>query len=77
MFEKMEMFLEKQYEMATRVNADPATKKTCFDQAFGGLSFAIQMCGENWDEANRYVDLWSKVWYAKFIKAIYGYDVEV
>ena len=75
MYEKMEQFLEKQYEMA--VNADFATnKKTAFDQAFGGLSFAIQMCGNDWDEANRYVDLWSKVWYPKFVKVVYGYDVE-
>ena len=76
MFEKMEMFFEKQYEMA--VKAESATdKKIFFNQAFGGLSFAIQMCGENWDEANHYVDLWSKIWYPKFIKAIYDYDVEV
>ena len=54
-----------------------ATRKTYFDQAFGGLSFAIQMCGNDWDEANRYVDLWSKVWYAKFVKVVYDYDVEV
>ena len=76
MYEKMEQFLAKQYEMA--INADFATdKKTFFDQAFGGLSFAIQMCGNDWDEANRYVDLWSKVWYAKFVKVVYDYDVEV
>ena len=76
MYEKMEQFLAKQYEMA--VNAESASvKRTSFDQAFGGLSFAIQMCGEDWDEANRYVDLWSKVWYPKFIKVVYGYDVEV
>ncbi len=75
MYEKMEKFLAKQLEM---INAsdDPSVKKTHADQAFGGLSFAIQMCGENWDEANRYVDVWSKVWYAKFTKAVYGYDVE-
>ena len=75
MFEKMEQFLAKQYEMA--VNAEIADKKTFFNQAFGGLSFAIQMCGNDWDESNRYVDLWSKVWYPKFIKLVYGYDVEV
>lgn len=76
MCEKMEMFLAKQYDMA--INADTqADKKTFFDQAFGGLIFAVQMCGENWDEANRYVDLWSKVWYAKFVKVVYDYDVEV
>lgn len=76
MYEKMEQFLAKQYDMA--INADThADKKTFFDKAFGGLSFAIQMCGENWDEANRYVDLWSKVWYAKFVKVVYDYDVEV
>ena len=75
MFEKMEMFLEKQYEMATK--ADFGTdRKVYFDQAFGGLSFAIQMCGNDWDEANRYVDLWSKVWYPKFIKAVFDYEVE-
>lgn len=76
MFEKMEQFLERQYEMA--VNAETHDgKKTFFDQSFGGLSFAIQMCGNDWDEANRYVDLWSKVWYPKFVKVVYGYDVEV
>ena len=75
MYEKMEQFLAKQYEMA--VNAEIVDKKTFFNQAFGGLTFAIQMSGNDWDESNRYVDLWSKVWYPKFIKLIYGYDVEV
>lgn len=74
MFEKMEQFLEKQYEMA--IKADFATdKKVFFDQAFGGLSFAIQMCGEDWDETNRYAALWI-VWYPRFVKLVYGYDVE-
>lgn len=76
MYEKMEQFLAKQYDMA--INAEtPNDKKTFFDQAFGGLAFAIQMCGADWDEANRYVDMWSKVWYPKFVKVVYGYDVEV
>lgn len=75
MFEKMEVFLEKQYEMVVNATTH-ADKKTYFDQSFGGLSFAIQMCGADWDEANRYVDLWSKVWYPKFVKVVYGYDVE-
>ena len=75
MYEKMEMFLAKQYDMA--INAEIVDAKTFFDQAFGGLSFAIQMCGDNWDEANRYIDLWSKTWYPKFIKAVYDYNVEV
>ena len=76
MFEKIEMFLAKQYDMAIKAE-NQADKKTFFDQAFGGLSFAIQMCGNNWDEANRYTDLWVQGWYPKFIKAVYGFDVEV
>ena len=76
MYEKMEQFLAKQYDMV--INTDThADKKTFFDQAFGGVSFAIQMCGNDWDEANRYIDLWSKVWYKKFVKAVYDYDTEV
>jgi hypothetical protein len=76
MYEKMEQFLAKQYDMVIKADTH-ADKKTFFDQAFGGLSFAIQMCGADWDEANRYVDLWSKVWYKKFVKAVYDYDAEV
>ena len=76
MYEKMEMFLAKQYDMVIKADTH-ADKKTFFDQAFGGVSFAIQMCGNDWDEANRYIDLWSKVWYKKFVKAVYDYDAEV
>lgn len=75
MYEKMEMFLAKQYDMA--INAEIVDKKTFFDQAFGGLSFAIQMCGDNWDEADKLIRLWDSCWYAKFIKAVYDYEVEV
>ena len=76
MYEKMKQFLAKQYDMA--INADThADKKTFFDQAFGGLSFAIQMCGDNWDEVYRISCLWENHWYAKFVKVVYDYDVEV
>ena len=76
MYEKIEMFLAKQYDMTINANTH-ADKKIFFDQAFGGLTFAIQMCGDDWDESDRYIDLWDKVWRPKFIKAIYGYDAEV
>ena len=76
MYEQMEKFLAKHYEMA--VNAEnTTTKRTFFDQAFGGLFFAIHICGDDWDEANRYIELWTEVWYPKFTKELYGYDVEV
>lgn len=75
MYEKMEMFLAKQYDMV--INAEShADKKTFFDQAFGGITFAMQMCGADYDEASRYIDLW-RVWYKKFVKAVYDYDAEV
>ena len=32
---------------------------------------------KDWDEADRYIDLWDKVWYAKFVKVVYDYDAEV
>ena len=76
MYEKMEQFLAKQYAMTTDAE-NHADKKTFFDQAFGGITFAIQMCGADYNEANRYIELWSKVWYKKFIKAVYDYDAEV
>ena len=76
MYEQMEKFLANQYKLA--INADThASKRTFFDQAFGGIAFAIQMCGDDWDEADRYIDLWSKAWYKKFVKAVYDYDAEV
>ena len=76
MYEQMVQFLTKQYNMVIKADTH-ADKKTLADQAFGGLSFAIQMCGDDWDGADRYIDLWTKVWYAKFTKAVYNYDVEV
>ena len=76
MYKKMEMFLAKQYNMVVNTKSH-ADKKTFFDQAFGGLTFAIQMCGDNWDEADRFIRLWDSRWYRKFVKAVYDYDAEV
>ena len=76
MYEQMEQFLTKQYNMVVKAKTQ-ADKKIFFDQAFGGLSFAIQMCGDDWDEADRYIDLWDKTWYKKFVKAVYDYEMGV
>lgn len=70
MYEKMEQFLAKQYDMVIKADTH-ADKKTFFDQAFGGLTFAIQMCGDDWDEADRFIRLWDSHWYRQFVKAVW------
>ena len=71
MMETLIKFLEKQLDMA-RGYDDWRIRKSFYDQAFGGLTFAIQMCGENWNEADKYVAMWNDEWRQKFEEVVYG-----
>ena len=71
MMETMIRFLEKQLEMA-KGYSEVSIRKSFYDQAFGGLSFAIVSCGNDWDEADKYVELWNNGWRQKFEEVVYG-----
>ena len=67
MYEKMEQFLAKQYEMVvnTKIHAD---KKTFFDQAFGAAQYHIFMFPADQQEVE---ELWN-CYKPQFEEIIYG-----
>ena len=61
---------EKYLSMMSAEN-DWRVRKSFYDQAFGALTFVIQMCGNDWNEADKYVEMWNAEWRQKFEEATY------
>ena len=67
MIEKLEAYFEQQFEYMELLT-DYASKKVCFDHAFGALDFVAQNA-EN-EDFPKYVALWDE-WRDKFETALY------
>ena len=50
---------------------DWRVRKSFYDQAFGALTLAIQMCGSDWDEADKYVEMWNNEWKERLEAKVY------
>ena len=70
MMETLIKCFEKYLSMMSR-EKDWRVRKSFYDQAFGALTFAIQMCGSDWDEADKYVEMWNAEWRQTFEEATY------
>lgn len=53
------------------VEKDWRVRKSFYDQAFGALTLAIQMCGSDWDEADKYVEMWNNEWKERLEEKVY------
>ena len=70
MMETLIKCFEKYLSMMS-VEKDWRVRKSFYDQAFGALTLAIQMCGSDWDEANKYVEMWNDEWKERLEAKVY------
>lgn len=70
MKETLIKFWQTQLDMIIREESLDA-RKTFFSQAFGGLTFAMQMCGKDWDAADELANLWNYEWRERLEEKVY------
>ena len=70
MMETLIKCFEKYLSMMS-VEKDWRVRKSFYDQAFGALTLAIQMCGSDWDEADKYVEMWNDEWKERLEEKVY------
>lgn len=70
MKEKLIKFWKRQLDMIIR-EEDLDARKTFFSQAFGRLSLAMMLCGEDFKKADELADLWDYEWRERLEEEVY------